>query len=195
MVDADSKREQVRGSAVRIRVASGSEEQKKYQGRLLKVVKRYGGLNRWLFTREVLIDDSTFSRSHPVLTLGAKSPSVKTNSELLSVFLHEQMHWYLSQHPDELRLAMEDLRKSYPTVKVGREEGGARNEESSYLHLLVCFLEVEALTELLDRRRALGLILKKPYYTWIYRMVASDHSRLKKLIERRGLSIRAVADG
>lgn len=193
MVDADSKREQVRKSAVRIKIASGSEEQKKYRDRLLKVINRYGGLNRWLFTRQVLIDNSTFSHSHPVLTLGAKSPSVKTDSELLSVFLHEQMHWHLSQNPAKLRLAMKDLRGAYPRVKVGREEGGARNEESTYLHLLVCLLEVEALTELLGRRRAFDLILKKPYYAWIYRTVASDYSSLKGLVERRGLLIRPDA--
>jgi hypothetical protein len=188
----DSNRKELDELAVKVTLASGSDAQKRLRTRLFEVVQRYGGLKEWLFTREILIDDSTIPRSHPVLALGTKSVGVRTSLGLLSLFLHEQMHWHLSQHPAELALAMRDLRNTYPEVKVGREEGGARNEESTYLHLLVCHLEAEALSNLIGRKRAFDLILKKPYYHWIYRIVVSDYQRIASVIARHRLSIRTI---
>lgn len=82
---------------------------------------------------------------------------------------------------------MKDLRNEYPSVKVGRKEGGARDEESTYLHLLVCLLKFEALSELVGRERTVGFVLRKPYYAWIYNKVVSDYKDLKRITLKRGL--------
>ena len=137
------------------------------------MVKKHDGLRKWLFTRKVLIDDVAFSHSHPILTLST-GIAAKSDLRLLSEFLHEEMHWHLNMHPAELKLAMVDVKSEYPNVKVGREQGGARNEESTYLHLLVCYLELETPSELIGQKRARRVVRVKPYYRWIYRKVASD---------------------
>jgi hypothetical protein len=193
VADDDSESKDVEGSAIRVNLASGSDAQKRLRTRLFRVLRRYGGLKEWLFTEEILIDDSEVPHSHPVLTLGTKGAGVRTDLGLLSAYIHEQMHWHLSRHPAELGRAMEDLKRVYPNVKLGRSEGGARDEESTYLHLPVCHFETEALSSIFGRKRALDFILKKPYYHWIYRTVTSDYESIAKIIVNRGLSLRALA--
>jgi len=170
-------------------LASGSKAQRALGSRLDRIVRRHPEVSNWLFTKEVVVDDSELSHSHPVLTLGAGSPGVKTDMGLMSTFLHEEMHWHLAHHPDQLMLAIKDLKSLYPKVKVGRLEGGARNEESTYLHLLVCFLETGALSTLFGKKRAQAFAATKPYNSWIYRTVVHDHGRIGRIIEKRGLSI------
>jgi hypothetical protein len=96
------------------------------------------------------------------------------------------MHWFVSLHPVQLKQVTTDLERVYPTVKMGRRQGGARNKESTYLHLLVCSLEVETLSYLIGRKRAIEFVLKKPYYRWIYHEVVSNAS-IAKIMEKRGL--------
>ncbi len=190
MVDADPEGGRIE-EPIQVKLASNTESQRDLKRRVLSMVDRHGGLDKWLFTREVMIDDSSSSHSHPILTLGANGESTRSDMGLLSVFLHEQMHWHVSQNHVGLKLALEDVRRMYPKVKVGREEGGARNEESTYLHLLVCFLEFEALSELVGKKEALNLIVAKPYYRWIYGAVVSDYVALKGVVDERHLSLGA----
>jgi hypothetical protein len=171
---------------LRIRLATGSESQNKLRERLSVILKKHH-LSRWFFTYEVVIDESDFSHSHPVLTLATNSDGAKSEMGLLSAFLHEQCHWFLSAHRVRLEKAMCELRHAYPQVKVGRKEGGARDEESTYLHLLVCLLEFEALSEVVGRKRAIGFVLRKPYYTWIYQRVVSDYRTLKRVALKEDL--------
>jgi len=49
--------------------------------------------------------------------------------------------------------AIKDLRVLFPKVPVGFPKGG-RDEESTYLHLLVCYLEYRADKELLGELKA-----------------------------------------
>lgn len=174
--------------AMRIRLASGSDSQKRLRRRLSTTLKKYGGLRRWQFTDVVLVDDITFSYSHPVLTIGTKAPSTRTDVGLLSVYLHEQMHWFLSGHPRRLARAMKDLRATYPKVKIGRKGGGARDEKSTYLHLLVCFLELEALSDVIGERKAWRLISSKTYYKWIYAKTMLDYGKIRKIAVKRKLA-------
>jgi len=156
------------------------------RGRLRLVLGKYRGHEAWEFTNDVLIDEGTLSHSHPVLTIGAKSSGVRTDGGLLSVYLHEQIHWFLSQHPVELGRAILDLKTRYPNAKVGAEEGGARDEKSTYLHLLVCLLEYDALVGIIGGR-ARHLLESKPYYEWIYRTVLSDYCTIKGIAAENGL--------
>lgn len=172
---------------LKVRLASGDEPQRRVRRRLFQILGSYKEVSDWFFTNEVLIDDSKDSHSHPVLTIGSAGIGIQTDLGLLSTFIHEQFHWHLSQHPERVKLAIDDLKTRYLHVNVGTENGGARNEESTYLHLLVCFLEAEALSLMVGRKRAMGFILRKPYYFWVYKKVASDHEVLATILARRGL--------
>jgi hypothetical protein len=46
--------------------------------------------------------------------------------------VHEQLHWYLAEHPQQTQAAEDELRKIYPKVPVGGGEGG-KDQESTYL--------------------------------------------------------------
>lgn len=76
---------------------------------------------------------------------------------------------------------MEILKGMYPHVKVGWKVGGARDEKSTYLHLLVCTLEYNALRAVIGGIPAKRLLSSKQYYQWIYGTVLSDFRRLMRI--------------
>lgn len=154
---------------------------------MAETLARHPILERWQYTDEVVVDETVVSHSHPVLTIGTKSSTVQTEAGLISVYLHEQMHWFLSAQVGNLTLILESLRAEYPHVKVGVKEGAARDEGSTYLHLVVCALELRALSEVVGRSRAERIVLSKPYYRWIYRKVVSNQATINAILERHGL--------
>ncbi len=83
---------------------------------------------------------------------------------------------------------MDDLKERFPEVPVGRPDG-ARNEYSTYLHLIVCHLEYRALKELVGMERARAVLEGHGHYRWIYRQVLNDDGRLRELVERHDLDL------
>jgi hypothetical protein len=75
----------------------------------------------------------------------------------------------------------------YPQVRVGTKEGGARDEKSKYLHLLVCTLEYDALRSIMSKASSTRLLSSKPYYEWIYKIVVHDFERIWHLCVLHGL--------
>ena len=69
--------------------------------------------------------------------------------------LHEQFHWFLTNHVERAKTnaALTELRALYPTVPTALP-AGAMGERSTYLHLIVCHLELQALTALLGEQSA-----------------------------------------
>lgn len=132
----------------------------------------------WYFTQDVVIEEGTIPHSHPVLTLN----TANHRGFLLGTFVHEQLHWYVSDR-DEIadRIYEEVLLARYPEVPVGLPEG-AHDEVSTYLHLIVNWLEVDALRRLLGREEAdrlVGMFCERGVYRWIYRMVLRDYDELE----------------
>jgi len=73
-------------------------------------------------------------------------------------FIHEQLHWLLVARSAATDSAMADLRRLYLVVPRASPEG-ARDEESTYRHLLVCMLEFDAVRQVFGEaaaRRTLG---------------------------------------
>ena len=153
---------------VQIEVMKGTRDELQTKEQLQRLLKTYD-LSPWIFTKSVLIDESVIPHSHPILTLHTRH--LKDDDLLLSTFIHEQAHWNLTQRPRS-RQALDELRTLFPKVPVvGRE--GAQNEESTYLHLLVCYLEyrgVESVLGELKARQAMEF-WAADHYTWIYRTV------------------------
>ena len=89
------------------------------------------------YTRKVRIAPGEIPRSHPVLTLNTMA---RDEHALLSVYLHEQMHWYVTwcSHRNGVgwRAIWSDLRTRFSDVPVAFPEG-AHTVQSSYLHLIV----------------------------------------------------------
>jgi hypothetical protein len=130
---------------IEIALKSGTPREVQTKEQLQRLLKTYD-LSKWIFTRSILIDEKAIPHSHPVLTLHTRH--LKDDDLLLSTFVHEQLHWFLVQNDQETKEAMKDLRTTFPKVPVGFPDG-AENEEFTYLHLLVNYLEYRADRELL----------------------------------------------
>jgi hypothetical protein len=154
---------------IEIALKSGTPREVQTKEQLQRLLKTCD-LSKWIFTRSILIDEKAIPHSHPVLTLHTRH--LKDDDLLLSTFVHEQLHWFLVQNDQETKEAMKDLRTTFPKVPVGFPDG-AENEESTYLHLLVNYLEYRADRELLGELRARQVFefWASDHYRWVYKTV------------------------
>ena len=160
-----------------------TEIQGKHQ--LEKLLAAYK-LDPWVFTQHVIIEDEVIPHSHPVLTLNTSYLDDDTGQ--LATFLHEQIHWYLDTPEISTEAIMAELRERYPEVPVGKGRG-ARSEYSTYLHLIVCWLELDALSHFVGERAARQSLSQNRHYRWIYAQVLEETEALGSLIERHQLII------
>jgi len=154
---------------IEIALKHGSKVEQQTRDQLQRLLRAYD-LAKWTFTKSILIDEESIPHSHPVLTLSARH--VKDDELLLSTFVHEQAHWFLSQNSKATEDAKKELRSMFPKVPIKPPEG-ASDEESTYLHLIVIYLEYRADRELLGELKARQVMefWATDHYTWIYKTV------------------------
>ncbi len=174
-------------TALEIRLHSGTPLEVRGRDQLDRLLHAYD-LSKWLFTQEVLIQSGVIPHSHPILTLNTRY--VDDDIAQLATFVHEQLHWLLTDHVDRAKIdaATNELRTLYPQVPTTLPEG-ARGEWSTYLHLIVCYLELQVLTELLGEPRARQQLERWTHYTWVYRTVLTDTERIRSLVRRHGVAV------
>jgi hypothetical protein len=155
---------------------------------LLRALRRRHDLSRFEYTKVVRIVPGGDTFSHPILTLGNRF--AENEDLLLSTYLHEQMHWYLwylgTPENDPVAPFFDELVRRYPEAPTELPDG-ARNYESTYLHLVINWLEVAATAEFIGRHRAVAVAEVQRSYRWIYRTVLRDWDALQELYERHGL--------
>jgi non-ribosomal peptide synthetase component F len=78
---------------LRIELGQDSEREKETADLLSALVQSYD-LRAWTFTRTVRIEEGVIPHSHPVLTLNTRH--LEDREQLLALFLHEQIHWFLA---------------------------------------------------------------------------------------------------
>jgi hypothetical protein len=169
--------------AVSISLANDSERERQTRDQLVALLQRYE-LRRWQFTDVVRIEQGVIPHSHPVLTLNTYV--LGDDARLLAIYLHEQLHWFCEQHEAATERAIAELRDIYPVVPVGLPEG-ARSEFSSYLHLVICYLEYLALIELLGPGEAQRMVDGWTHYAWIYATVRRDLDTIGNIVARHDL--------
>jgi hypothetical protein len=170
---------------LQISLKNNTDKELQRKNQLERILNKYN-LSKWTFTKKVLIDEQTsIPHSHPVLTLNA-SPA--DDFELLATFVHEQIHWFEESKPRQRDKAIEELKTIYPDAPGGPPEG-ARDKYSTYLHLMVCYLEYEAMMELAGKEKAKEVMTSKRYYKWIYRTVLSDGPKIKAVIDKHKINI------
>jgi hypothetical protein len=143
-------------------------------------------LHKYTFTRDIVIEERAMSHAFPVLTLNVRFAD--SPDELLSSFVHEQLHWHLRNHGAQQRAAVAELRQMYPNAPVGLPEG-ADNAFSTYGHLVDCYLEIQADRELIGPKRTQEVIEKKPWYAWIYKTVLRDEPRIRAVVQEHFLEV------
>ncbi|HZS05037.1 MAG TPA: hypothetical protein VFD58_09405 [Blastocatellia bacterium] len=145
-------------------------------------------LSKWVFTRKLAIDSdrSVIPHSHPVLTLSVRH--LKDDELLLSTFVNEQLHWFLTQNEEKTEAVVKELLALFPKVPFGSLEGGD-SEESTYHHLIVNWLEYQADRELMGELKARQVIefWCTDHYTWIYRTVLEQDRKIGRLLYQNRL--------
>ena len=141
---------QVAAAEVDVSLAHGTEKEELKREQIFRLIEQHD-LKKWWFTDKIIIDESARSPfSHPVLTLKASMPN--NDYAGLSQLLHEQIHWFEDARKEEVANTVAELRRIYSSVPVGFPDG-ARSESSTYLHLAVCLMELDALTHLLGKEK------------------------------------------
>jgi hypothetical protein len=112
-----------------------------------------------------------------------------SSDELLSSFIHEQLHWYLRDHPMQMQDALAQLHRFYPRVPVGGSEG-AETVYSTYGHIIDCYLEIQADRQLMGGERTMAVIRDKHHYTWIYKTDLDDEARISAIVKNDHLEIK-----
>ena len=143
-------------------------------------------MSPWIYTTSIVIDERAVPFSHPVLTLHTRH--AKDDELLLSTFVHEQFHWFLAERREPTELAIADLRKLFPTVPTGGTSG-ARDEYSTYLHLLVCYLEQQADLRVLGELKTKQVMdfWATDHYTWVYQMAIGRSREIGQILRDRKL--------
>ena len=139
---------------------------------------------KWVLTRRINVDERAIPHSHPVLTLHTRHNGDEHG--LLATFLHEQFHW-LEEGNVHFRSAMDAFAKAYPDAP-SRGPEGARDLQSTYRHLLVCDLELQAMTILVGADRARAVLASNTHYTWIYDRVLRD-SKVREIVREFGFIV------
>lgn len=168
-----------------IGLAHGSEAEAATASSLRAALNEYD-LEPWLVTRSILIDENAIPYSHPILTIHTRY--ARDTQRLVATVLHEQLHW-LEDEPwlGEFRAAMQDFERLFPEVP-SSAGGGARDDESTYRHLLVCDLEYQAASALLGESAAKEILAGFEHYQWIYEKVLND-PRIREVALRHGFDV------
>ena len=173
------------GQDITIRLANGTESEEAARRQLQAIMTRFD-VTPWLFTADVVIERGAIPHSHPVLTLNTRD--LDNDTAKLSTFLHEQIHWLVYADSNGTAAAIRELQARYPAVPVGRPDG-ARSEFSTYLHLIVCWLELDAMTHFVGADAARALLADQRFYRWIYERVLTETQEIGNIIRRHGLLI------
>ena len=170
---------------VKIELAKTTPREQLAKQTLEQVLASYD-LKRYTFTRKVVIEQGAINHAFPTLTLNAGF--AESPDQLLSTFVHEQLHWHLRNRDAQQRAAVGELRSLYPRVPVGLP-AAADTEYSTYGHLVDCYLEIVADRELLGPERTDAVIRGKPWYTWIYKTVLTDEKLIAGVVDRHQLRV------
>jgi hypothetical protein len=163
------------------------QEEQQTERQLRRILSAYD-VSNWIFTRKIVIESGFYviPKSPPVLTLSTRH--LKDDELLLSTFVHKQLHWYLGEKPKETEGAYKELRSVFPKAPVAFPEGG-HGKESTYKLILVCYLEYQAIKELLGELKAKQVMnfWETDHYTWIYKTVLEREREIDSLMRKHKL--------
>lgn len=181
---------------VLITTITGSEEERKIKSDLELLHKEYD-LKPWLYTKQVQVNaNAKTPHSHPVLTISTQTEYLESKVKLLSTYLHEQFHWHVIFNGKPTKeLFRARIKEYFPDVKA-EHPFGSGDEGSTLSHIIVCYLEFVALSELIGKELAIKEIAANDYYRWVYQTVIDPENEkiLDNLLGEFGLEFRKKND-
>lgn len=171
-------------TTLKIGTAHSSPSELAAKAQLERIINSYA-IAKWMFTDTVTIDERAIPHSHPTLTLNTRY--LEDDAAQLATLLHEQFHWMLTKYPEKLEIAMQRFESIYPDMPENLP-AGSRGKESGYLHLVVCYLELEAMKSIFGNTKARHVLQSWKHYTWIYDKVLND-PQVARVNEESGISL------
>lgn len=167
-----------------IRLKNNTQREQAAATQLRRLLDTYE-VSDHIFTYSVMIDEYDAPHSHPILTINAVY--LDDDNSALSIFLHEQLHWLGSVLTPNMNAAIEDLKMLYPSVP-GPYRGGARDEFSTYAHLIVGVQEFDVMARLVGAAEAARVLKKKPNYRWVYAEVLENQQIFRDIAAKHNLN-------
>src|SRR5262245_41678275 len=139
---------------VSISLKNNSDRERITKDTLEKLLVQYS-LDKWILCPNVVIEQDVIAHSHPAVTIACWR---NYDEGLLAQFLHNQTNGIEEGKEEQMDKAIEDLKQLFPHVPVGKPKG-SNNEKSTYRHLIICRLELLALSEVLGNDKAIEVTL------------------------------------
>ena len=159
-------------------LAKGTDRESRTRDQLAGLHNRYN-LSRWQWTDRIQIDEGeAIPHSHPLLTLNTHE--LADDHRLLSVYLHEQLHWYTLTKPYGQDIVQREMDARYPDLPTALPMG-CGSTWSNTIHLLICPLEFIAVAELIGEEEARRVVGQSPVYTAIYNLILRDEIAIRDL--------------
>lgn len=159
-------------ASIEITLKNDSPTERRTKEQLERLLKQHD-LTPWLFTKKIVIEDGVIPHSHPVLTLGTRH--LKDDELCVATFVHEQLHWWVISQQENAKSAVAELKAKFPNAPTAAPDG-ANGEESTYNHIIVCFLEGSALRRIYGEFKAWQILSfwAEDHYKWVYRKVIDE---------------------
>ncbi len=153
----------------KLNITLAHNDKSELQGKKIieEMMSRYD-LTRDIFTKEIIIESKAIPHSHPVLTLNTRT--ISDPHMYLATFIHEQMHWYFDAQNEKTKKFIALMKIKFPEVPK-QFAGGAKDDDSTYLHLGVCYYEFMEIERVLGKKEARRIFEKSDIYTWVRQQV------------------------
>lgn len=170
---------------IHIHLANGTMLEWREKSDLEMLLRKYD-LTKYTFTHQVIISTRAWNHAFPVITINLHD--LNSPDGLLGTYIHEQLHWYLRIHNARRLDAIRRLSRIYPDAPVAYPAGGG-TPASTYSHLVVCYLEMQALRQLIGPKKTQAVIRQIPWYTWIWKTVVRQEPTIAAVVKSEHLEI------
>lgn len=169
-------------TGVDVRTVHGTDLEAAGANALREILARHD-LRRWMFTDLVRVDaEIRGGFSHP-LTISPRL-LLRRPACALTTFLHEQLHWMDSPGHDG---ATTEASNRWPDPPP--PPAGCRDAESTWLHMAVCALEYQSLSEIIGPVAAAAELRQQVHYSWVYGQILDDPAWFAGFLRRHGLQL------
>lgn len=142
-------------------------------------------LSPFLYTKKINVESKVIPHSHPVLTLNTRH--AENPKKILAMWMHEELHWWMDKNSKATAAAVKELKKIYPDAP----KGMGATADSTFLHLLVCYLEMRTLALYVGEKESKVIIedimRKDKIYPWVYYQVLYKNFAIKKILKKHKL--------
>ena len=192
-------------SGTQIEITFVEEQKEAAREQLRRIFEKYP-LDPWIITTDIQVEVNVDPHSKPILTMNTNY----LDSDLiqLSIFVHEQAHWLPYEKREQ---AIKALAERYPDINglpsvdslpKERKEKILEYKESVYNHLIIAWVELDAMTELVGDevtrstiQEKLQRIVSKPYspleqtFVWYYETVLAEPQAIGAILAQHDLMI------